>query len=418
MIRKIYLLSLALILIVWGFVLYGQYAVYRYPTLTIDPEPRPLSLNSDSGWLIEANGAYLKFGRNNQFRAFQPQVELRFTAMKNTKVTKIQLENIHPLATLEVLGSDREKLQESLKQLTRTIKLSAAKEGDVFSLVWRFPVKSSYRFVAMGDTGGDRELEWNLIRAGQLNSDFILHAGDAYYDIDEVNIAGSRLNQAPVPVYMANGNHDFQGPENNAIDTFLQDIGPMNARFSLLGHCFINLDTGAFMYPPEKGERASLLTAEIINQNTGNSQCIDNIILTHKPVLGKFEADFPQRNHSLYGWDSAPLIKQLKQLKNLSLIAGHIHKDFEFKQEGISTYVVGSGLANQDLLTGKKVARLLVGEISADAPLKTEWVSNGMPMEYHCSNRLYRRFRKNESHLAALIKSSCIRPQSDNPASQ
>jgi len=417
MIQKFYLVILALLVVVTVFLLYGQYTVYRYPVLTTDPVPRPLGQNNDPDWLITTDGAYLRFDNQSLYRAFQPQVTLTITALGDGKGKRIEVENIHPDAKLEIQGADPDQVLEKQAGLLRRIDIPALKQGERLRLNWRFPEKSSYRFIAIGDTGGDRELEWNLIRAGQLNPDFILHTGDVYYDIDEVNIAGSRLNLAPVPVYTTNGNHDFQGPEDNAIDTFLQDIGPMNARFSLLGHCFINLDTGAFMFPPEKGERASLLAAEIINQNTGNRQCTDTIIFTHKPVLGKFEAEFPQRDHSLYGWDSAPLIKQLKELKNLSLITGHIHKGLEFEQEGIKTYVSGSGLATQDLLTGKNVDRLLIGEISANTPLKMEWASINMPMEYHCSKRIYRRFVKDDNPLAALLESSCVRsgPESQVP---
>jgi len=410
MIRKIYLTSLTLVVLTTAVALYGQYAVYRYPEITIDPEPHPLSQNNNFSGSILAQGAYLKFDDKNLFRAFQPQVDIRIEALEPTQ---IQVENIHPQAILEAQGIELESLTESRDLLLRTVQIPALEPGNSLHLTWRFPVKSSYRFVAIGDTGGDRELEWNLLRAQQLDADFILHAGDAYYDTDEIGLTGSRLNQSPVPVYTANGNHDFQGPAGNAIGAFLQDIGPMNARFSLLGHCFINLDTGAFMYPPEKGERASLLATAIINQNIGSRQCTDTIVFTHKPVLDKFEAEFPQRDHSLYGHDAASLIAQLQQLNNVTLIAGHIHNNFEFEQDGIKTYVSGSGLAHRDLLSGKQLSKLLIGEISADSGLKTKWAPNAMPIEYHCSKRLYRGFLEAGSPQAALMEANCLKPKPD-----
>lgn len=233
--------------------------------------------------------------------------------------------------------------------------------------------------------------------------------GDAYYDISELGDVAGRLNSSPVPVYMANGNHDFQGPEGNAIEVFLRDIGPMNARFSLLGHCFINLDTGAFMFPSNKGERAAILAAEIVKHRRNPLQCTDYIVYTHKPMVLEFEADFPQQDHALFSWHARPMIEQLQQLGPVTLIAGHIHNDFEFEQDGIKTYVTGSGLAHRDLLSGKKNAKVLIGEIKAGQALQLDWAFNEMPLEYHCSKRLYNAFVKAGNPLSAVFKDKCNR---------
>lgn len=402
--RKLYFLCLLLITLTTGFALYGHYAVYRYSALTVDPDIKRLNHQHQKLWLASANGAYFKTGQGTHLRAFEPQVTLRLQVQATVDSLQLQVENIHPQAQLKVKGIAATQLQEASNGLSRTITLSSLLPGTYASIHWEFPQKSSYRFVAIGDTGGDRELSWGLVRAAELGADFILHLGDAYYHISEHAQVGNSLNQSSVPVYTANGNHDFLGPEGNVIETFLQDVGPLNARFSLLGHCFINLDTGAYMYPAGKGERSALLAAEIVNHRRNPRQCSDYIVFTHKPMVVEFEVEFPQQDHSLYSWHARPLIEQLQQLGPVTVLAGHIHNDFEFEQDGMKTYVTGSGLAHQDLLTGKKKAKVLIGEISADQPLTLKWAYNEMPLEYHCSKRLHRAFLEDKNPLSNVFE--------------
>lgn len=407
--RKLYFVCLALILFISGFALYGYKAVYRYPALTLDPAARDQQYTHNEQWHASTQGAYFKSEQPGQLRAFQPQVVLDVYAKKMVSTINMELENVHPQAQLNMQGIDPAQLHESKQGLTRNIRLTSLKPGDHAVIRWLFPQKNSYRFVAIGDTGGDQELSWGLKRSAQLGADFILHMGDAYYDISELGDVAGRLNSSPVPVYMANGNHDFQGPEGNAIEVFLRDIGPMNARFSLLGHCFINLDTGAFMFPSNKGERAAILAAEIVKHRRNPLQCTDYIVYTHKPMVLEFEADFPQQDHALFSWHARPMIEQLQQLGPVTLIAGHIHNDFEFEQDGIKTYVTGSGLAHRDLLSGKKNAKVLIGEIKAGQALQLDWAFNEMPLEYHCSKRLYNAFVKAGNPLSAVFKDKCNR---------
>ena len=291
--------------------------------------------------------------------------------------------------------------------MLREVELSGFQAGEELTLSWVFPEKSTYRFVAIGDTGGNEELSWGLIRASELGADFVLHMGDAYYEDAEIPGIAARLNGSKVPVFMANGNHDFLGPNGNAVEHFLNNIGPLNARFSLLGTCFINLDTGSFMYPPHKGGRAALLAAETVNQQRDPAHCTNTIVFTHKPVLLDFEADFPQRKHSLHGYDAQRIIDRLQQLNKVTLLAGHIHNDFSFEQDGFKTYVTGSGLAHRDLMQGGHYARVLVGDIRAGEPVKIEWALNAMPMKYHCSKKIYKSLKYYKSPLAKVVNDAC-----------
>jgi predicted phosphodiesterase len=407
MIRKVYGFSVALIVLGTIAALYGQHAIYRYPRLAFDPAQRPDSVMLNSGLLLEAKGAYLKEVFESRFRAYQPEAGLQVSSEGQSLKQIIRLENIHPDAIFMVTGESSAQLQERTHGLLREVEISGMSDNETLTLSWHFPEKLAYRFVAIGDTGGDKELSWGLRRANELKADFILHMGDAYYDQSEIEKIGIRMNEAKVPVYTANGNHDFLGPQGNAIESFLTNIGPLNAEFNLLGHCFINLDTGAYMYPAHKGERAGLLAAEVVNHRRAPSRCTDYIVFTHKPMVDNFEAEFQQRKHALHGYDARWIIGQLQQLGTVTILAGHIHADFEFEQDGFKTFVTGSGLAHADLTRGGHYAKVLVGEIRADLPLQTEWVFNQMPIEYHCSKKIYQLLKRDKSPQAQAVNDAC-----------
>ncbi len=387
--------------------LYGQHVIVRYPRFTSDPALRPTHLVLDVGLKIKANGAYLKEEKEARFRAFQPDVSLRVSSEGQSVRRVLKLENIHPEAVFSQTGESHAQILESKQGLFREVKLIGMQSGEAVDLSWRFPQKPAYRFVAIGDTGGDEELSWGLIRASELGADFVLHMGDAYYDESELGGIATRMNESKIPVYTANGNHDFLGPNGNVIDQFLDNVGPLNARFSLLGNCFINLDTGAYMYPPHKGARAGLLAAELVNQQRDPTRCSNTIVFTHKPMVNEFEAQFPQREHALHGYDAQRLIERLQQLAMVTILAGHIHNDFEFEQDGLKTYVTGSGLAHKDLVQDGHFARVLVGEIRANQPVQISWAPNAMPMEYHCSNKIYELLKHHKSPKAKIVRDAC-----------
>ena len=353
--------------------LFGQHAVFRYPSLELDPAPRPIERENSFGVKITAEGAYFKQSEKFHLRAFKPEVKLHVRLNGKNQPITIKIENIHPHSTLRIDGKP-EQLSEKKSGLLREITIQDPKKGDVLNLTWVFPRKDSYRFAAIGDTGGDKYLAWSLIRAQEVDADFLLLLGDIYYDSTDIARSRVLMNAAKIPVYAAVGNHDYRDDGRNTIDIFTENIGPVNARFELLGHCFINLDTGKFVYPPHKGERAGLLTAELVNHKRKSSNCTDYIVFTHKPVISDFKNSlFPKAEHTLHGYDALWLLDRLQQLENVTIIAGHIHDNFEFKQDELSTFVSGNGLAGAALNKEDSLARILVGTIQKETPLKTDW---------------------------------------------
>ncbi len=368
----------ALLLVVVGYTF-----TYRYPKLSFDPAPLSTQLKLESV-SISANGAYAKESSTELFRAYQPDVSFEVKGYIE-QAMNFSVENIHPDAQLEISPNSVE-VTEQINGLKRSFTINSD-QGEQISLNLNFPKKTQYRLGVVGDTGGDTELSWGLLRLAQHEVDFILHLGDGYYRPAEVGQVQKRFNQSTVPVYATNGNHDFHGPNGLTIDTYLRNIGPLNNAFRLLNTCFINLETGGFMFPPHKGNRGQFLRTQIEALTTVDRGC-KPVIFTHKPIMANLNIDIPQVDHTLHGYDSKWIIEQLQKLKNPLVLAGHIHKDFEFQQKGVRTIVTGSGLAQDDLIKQEFVAKLLLIEISETAPLRTQWVLNEMPLGYHCSAKV------------------------------
>ena len=71
------------------------------------------------------------------------------------KIKIVLLENIHPDAIFKVTGESSAQLQESTHGLLREVEISGMSGNETLMLSWYFPEKTAYRFVAIGDTGGD-----------------------------------------------------------------------------------------------------------------------------------------------------------------------------------------------------------------------------------------------------------------------
>ena len=374
-------LAALLLLIAIGLAILIQFKALRYPGVFFDPAPLSQTTSQPS-LNANATGAYLKGPEENRFRAYVPSPSLTIQSVATG--IELLIENIHPQATLH---APEDSVEEASDGLLRRIRFSQAATD--LELRWQFPEKQRYRFGVVGDTGANRELSWVQKRFAESGADFILHLGDLYYYPDDLGAAHQRFNQSVVPVYTAIGNHDFRGPNGASHELYLRNVGPLNSRFQLLGQCFINIDTGAYSVPVSGGYRAKFLKQAITDITADKNPCIASIIFTHKPfVEGLPPKTIPKQKHSLSGWQGNWVFKKIKALGPSHILAGHIHKDFEYSIDGIKHYVVGSGMAHKDLSRKKPAARLLIGEIEAGKPAQFEWINNEMPINYHCSGKI------------------------------
>ncbi len=349
-------------------------------------EPRPVTTTaSDPGldYRVTANGAYFQQAddRSMWFRAFAPQPEITVIAEQSTEFS-LRLENVHPRA---LLSADAAEVSENTKGLVRQVR-GRTTPGTSLQLKWRLPNPGTYRFTAIGDTGGDAELRWALQRSAQLGADFVLHLGDINYSPEDFARAVQTLNTSPLPVYVAIGNHDFHDAGRSIHEFFTRHIGPRNSSFALGGVRFVNLDTAAVAFPSSMGARGRLVRSLPALTDT-SSGIREHVVFTHKPLRDPRATETDSYSHSL-GWLEARWLRRELLRRGVgSLLAGHIHVATEFDDQGIKTYISGQGLAHADLIVDRPVARILVGEVAPGQAVKYRWETLDMPFAAHCSPR-------------------------------
>ena len=355
----------------------------RYPPLQFEPDPAPRSVLLDSGVTVLADGAFYKGVSNESliFRAFQPEPGLEIGV--SSQPLTVVVRNIHPEATLE-----SESLLDGIELvngLERRLQLPALAQP--IKLSWRFPERDQYRFVAIGDTGGARELAWLIARAHELRADFFLHLGDISYTTGDFYSGLQHLNRALIPTYISIGNHDYHDSGRSVHQTFINEFGPLNYWFDLGRVRFVNLDTAADSFPPHLGPRGRLIKA-LPELGQGEARFDDYVVFTHKPLTDPRNEKNPEHDHAVNGPGEASWIhKQLLRRGITSLLAGHVHMAADYDDQGLRTLMSGLGLAHTDLLPQAPIAKLVVGSWRPGERVEYQWRTINMPIDRHCHPR-------------------------------
>ncbi len=359
-------------------------------------------------FFVQGNGAFSLEVREDTlaWRAFAPEPILHVRG--NFKIT---LDNVHPLATLQHTGNGTIQ-DESVNGLLRTVRGNAEPAG--LTLHWRVPFSEHYRFAAIGDSGGDRELAWVLHRAEQLGAHFLLHLGDLYYQVGDDHNVVRALSQSALPTYAAIGNHDIvRGFDRELRHWFERRVGPRNASFSLGGIQFINLDTAADTIPWSAGARGTLLRRIPALEN--NPGIRDYVVFTHRPITDLRRPGDQPTNHSIENLGEGEwLHRELLRRGARTIINGHIHNTLEKDDRGLLTYIAGEGMAHLDIVASRgevawfndpqqRIAQILIGEVLPGRPVQYRWDSLGMPLAAHCNQRLRVDMTKERGHFDALL---------------
>ena len=355
----------------------------RFPPLQFEPEGSPRAArHSVLSFTAQGSGAYFQREDEEQlvWRAYVPEPVLLASGGFALRVG-----NIHPEAQLSV--EDKVTgLSETTEGLFRHV--TGRVDGGEAILRWVLPHRDSYRFTAIGDTGGDRELAWTLERSRQLGAHFLLHLGDLYYQPGDYDSAVTILDGAPLPVYTAVGNHDLhRGLDWSLADQFVTGIGPTNSTFQLGGIQFINLDTALDTVPWSGGERGRLLRA--LPTLEGNPGIRDYVVFAHRPINDPRPETERPSDHSIEGLgEDNWLYTELARRGVRNVLNGHIHGNFEAQDRQFNVWISGEGLAHLDIVHGRQVARILVGDVNPGLAVDYHWEALSMPFEFHCNSRL------------------------------
>lgn len=345
---------------------YPQLAVNATDLIGIEPqlnnEPQPIN----------------KPQREYAFRAYAPEPKIELLPTANQQII-LQVNNIATDASLVVLDGKSSQIKETINGITRELTITL-NHSQATKLKWQLPTLDDYTFASIGDSGGDKELAWCIQRAHQLGARFLLHLGDFNYQPGDYERSIQLFRDAPLPCYVAIGNHDFHD-SGLIYDSFLNQIGPLNNQFSIGKTRFANIDTAASTLPYGAGQRGQLFNKMIANQDDYS----DTVVFTHRPLYDPVAGE----THDIGSEGERDwLVNMLKQSNSKNLISGHIHIFHQDDFAGIHNIIAGQGLGHQDLITGRDYSKMLIGQVNQDGVVSYDTEPLAMPMELHCHPRV------------------------------
>lgn len=327
------------------------------------------------------SGASDESSVNARFRAFAPEPSLVLQPEGPSEV-HILISNIASEAVLNYSPSDL-KISEISSNSKRTLSIETGSSREI-SLQWSLPQYTDYTFASIGDTGGDKELNWCIERAHALGAKFLLHLGDFNYQEGDYQRSIDAFNNAPLPVYVSIGNHDHHN--NGAIyQRFMDEIGPLNNAFSIGQTRFVNIDTSANILPYGAGQRGELLEQLAADNNYAGNNYAGTVAFTHRPLHDPSE----DSHHDIGSTGERDwLVASLKKINAKTLLSGHIHIYDRSDFDGIDNIIAGQGLGHQDLLINGDASKMVLGHVDESGAVRYTAEPLAMPMEAHCHPRI------------------------------
>ena len=350
----------------------------RYPRLSFEHVPYPNLIDLPSASILLDQVIYLRPNANDivaQFRAIAPEPALQVQSAGPTRLA-LQVNNIASNAILEVTGTPRVSINESIEGINRSLEINFTGEQAVH-LKWKLPEQEGLQFAIIGDTGAGLELEWVLQRVNQLGAQFLLHLGDFNYSEGEYDRAIELFGSAPLPCYVSIGNHDFNA-SGLIYRKFLDQIGPMNHSFVFAGTRFVNLDSAADFFPASSGRRGRLFHQLAQDQTTYS----DHAFFTHRG----FKDPRTGKDHVIGGIGEIDwLHTQIQQLGGDAILTGHVHRSAELDYNGIHQWTIGEGMGYQDIIHRQLMSKLLMGQVEVGKKISYQWQPLNLPWGAHLS---------------------------------
>ena len=110
--------------------------------------------------------------------------------------------------------------------------------------------------------------------------------------------------------------------------------------------------------------------------------------MTHRPFHDPRDYISEDKKHTLSAREHDYVMNRMLSIDpSPILLAGHIHDSLEVTQDDIQTYIAGDGLGTRNMVTGKNVSKILVGEQVLSKKIKFGWESLNLPKELHCHSK-------------------------------
>lgn len=366
-----------------GLLGYSAHRGVRIPPMIWEPNTHPNSMQMGDVFigfdgLIQTRTPVIDTANALHLRAYTLEPSLSLGSLEQDQRLIVSVNNIHPNAYLVNTNKSSSQIRENISGITRIVEITLTR-GSQLNLQWQLPqAEQGYTFAAIGDTGGQQELDWCIQRAHQLGASFLLHLGDFYYAPGDYDRAIQMFNNAPLPCFVSIGNHDFHDGQT-IYQQFLDDVGPFNSHFEYGNVRFINIDTASNILPYASGPRGTMLKS-LAQQPAA----VSNIAFTHRPLFDPIEnSSHDIGSNGERDW----LIKQIKACGVNTLLSGHIHIYARDTIQNIDNIIVGQGLGHQDLITNADYSKIALAQVSSDGQVNFEFPTLAMPWEVHCHPR-------------------------------
>ena len=390
-----------------GFAAYSSWRGFRYPPLMYVLEHEEsnhdlngTNINLQQAILVKSGSPLKSYQADISLRAFAPEPTIVLQLPSSSTALKVVMNNVHADSAVSVVGA--ELIDHEVDGINQVLTLNKFK-GDSTTIKFQFPRPNNYRFAAIGDTGGDKELFWCLKRMTGKDADFILHLGDFVYQEGDYQQAIEYFYDSPIPCYISIGNHDFH--DNGQIfQPYLDYLGVFNHAFKLGDVRFVNLDSANDFFPPWAGQRGELMKAIADPAIIQSLNIQETVVFSHRPMIDYRLGE----DHAINGiLEERWLHKQFLKAGVSHFLAGHIHDRHELDHQGVLQVIAGQGLGHQDLLLGRKVSEFVMADVIKGRKTQYSWQSLIMPTRLHCNSIHLKYLRKhNQSDLLETYRKS------------
>ncbi len=295
----------------------------------LDPPPGPAALRIGRQ-AFSVVGAVVRPGEAHQavLRAWSPTPALSVMGPAGTDPVTIRIDNLPARVRLVASGP----VDETRAGPSRTLRFAPVATR---RLAFVAPA-DQVTFAVLGDTGDSSVFTDALRAAAAGGADFFLHVGDLIYADGQMPHVAQILAAAPLPVYVARGNHDYR---NRARIAFMRALGPAYYAFRIGRATFVILDN-ADDYLPGLWRRSSQYRwwTEVLGEPREGPLFVG----MHRPPFDR-RGD-PRRHASMLEAAFArQLMQDFESAGVVAVLTGHVHGSYLWVQDGIPYVVSGEG---------------------------------------------------------------------------
>jgi predicted phosphodiesterase len=251
----------------------------------------------------------------------------------------VRVENLPVRARLDASGP----VEEVRSGLVRTLRFSARATRRV---AFQVP-DDDVQFAALGDTGDAPTFHEALRVAAADGADFFLHLGDLIYEDAQMPAIRRILDDAPLPVFVVRGNHDYR---NRARIEFMRELGPPYYAFRLGRATIVVLDNADDYLPGLWRHSGQYRWWTGV---AGASRDGPLLVAMHKPIRDRRDArSRAEMNDRALG---RQLLTDFARAGVDAVLTGHVHATHLWVEGGIPFVVDGEGSMSR---TGLARARM------------------------------------------------------------